>query len=158
MAVNNFAPAEYGGYVLGANSGGGGGGSSVFEEWLGITQTKTATITLIPDEGIDLSGAVLNVEYYVCPSGGYYDSDYHTYIRNKITLNGDTFDIPVPLRSGDYTTLGFYGFVTAGGDSIRVKATPSEGADWTGDVAFDDVFYVWVVSGDCTLTFGVEHN
>lgn len=26
MAVNNFAPAEYGGYVLGANSGGGGGG------------------------------------------------------------------------------------------------------------------------------------
>lgn len=26
MAVNNYAPAEYGGYVSGADSGGGGGG------------------------------------------------------------------------------------------------------------------------------------
>ena len=36
MSVNNFAPAEYGGYVLGANSGGGGGG--------GIEPLETYTI------------------------------------------------------------------------------------------------------------------
>lgn len=30
MAVNNFAPAEYGGYVLGVNGSGGGGGDDMF--------------------------------------------------------------------------------------------------------------------------------
>lgn len=31
MAVNNYAPAEYGGYVSGVESGGGGGGGSAIE-------------------------------------------------------------------------------------------------------------------------------
>lgn len=30
MAVNNFAPAEFGGYVLGVNGSGGGGGDDMF--------------------------------------------------------------------------------------------------------------------------------
>ena len=48
MTVNNFAPAEYGGYVLGANSGGGGGGGlSEFDEFCGFTGSAHITLNLV---------------------------------------------------------------------------------------------------------------
>lgn len=40
MAVNNFAPAEFGGYVSGVESGGGGGDSSIIE-FSGIAINKS---------------------------------------------------------------------------------------------------------------------
>ena len=144
MAVNNYAPAEYGGYVLGANSGGGGGGLSEFDEFCGFTGSAHITLNLVlPEED---PGPFTRTYFTVTVS----DREY----TRKIDISFSdlhTNEIVVPISEGNIIEISAAGGVTSNGyyDADMSNATI------TGDLTRDEELTGVVVNGDGTITVEV---
>lgn len=159
MAVNNFAPAEYGGYVLGANSGGGGGGLSNFDEFLQMSGTAEVEMTVNFPEGTQ-NTTITGVDIYidVGTMDEYYEFSYNLRIEYLIVPDSNTFTVVVPICDSENlsnTTLyldqmflrtsgGFYRF-----DSSSAQTTG--GVEKNENVA-GRVF----ITGDGTLSINVN--
>lgn len=151
MAVNNFAPAEFGGYVLGVNGSGGGGGLSPFDEWLGVTGYAEVILNYTFPEGSEDTG--LSSGSYRIVIGTFdewntmYES-YNFYISNPELIAGSgSMTIIVPIIEGKTSVL--YDFAVDG----------NEGGYYTFDLAdtsftenISSVENYITVSGDGTIT------
>lgn len=146
MAVNNFAPAEYGGYVLGANSGGGGGGGlSEFDEFCGFTGSAHITLNLVlPQEDPGpFTFMYCNINVW--------DTSGEEYFRNmEIHFdNLHTNEIVVPVSGSDVIEITNVGGETNSGFYYTDLST----ATLTGDLTRDsDHVSGIVVNGDGTIT------
>ena len=142
MAVNNFAPAEYGGYVLGANSG---GGSSPFEQMLGITGYAEVIVNFTLPEGEIPANGKVDVEMGILNSLD--SASSNTDIRTYIATDTISVVIQVPLSSNHVTTL-----TIASVDNSQNMYIVDQYTSLSGDVEFhqDEVWPegVIVVNGD----------
>ena len=143
MAVNNFAPAEYGGYVLGANSG--GGGRSPFEQMLGITGCAEVIVNFTLPEGEIPANGEVNVEMSIYNSLD--SATWNTNIQTFIATDTISVVIQVPLSSNHVTILTIEDV-----DNINNSYMVDQYTSFSGDVEFhrDDMFPagVIVVNGD----------
>ena len=142
MAVNNFAPAEYGGYVLGANGGGGGGGT-------GIQPLAVWNVTI---SSVPVNDNPLTVNYL---QG---ENDNGTYLGIGVVDENKIYTYySIPLDDG----------ITDRNVSIAVFGNPEDFDGTTGfycdeienchpvvtgDITFnDDYGWFFAVSGDGTI-------
>lgn len=157
MAVNNFAPAEYGGYVLGANSGGGGGGGlSEFDEFVGITSFANVTLNFVFPEGTT-DTQIVDIQY----KGGFADLDEYDNVNPHFVWEGKLTNpeglsiiIPVPISEnhdmsflslGDFSVNTGSGFYLLDGNNMTVS----------GDVESFTGFYLRV-NGEGSATIGLS--
>lgn len=152
MAVNNFAPAEYGGYVLGANSGGGGGGSSPFDEWLGVTDYAEVTVNYTFPEGsedTELTDGSYDIQIGTFDEWGNLSSIYQFTIMNSELIAGSgSMTIIVPLIEGKISCISNFSLNASNG----YYSYNLSDATYTGNITIDMDNALIVVSGDGTIT------
>lgn len=149
MAVNNFAPAEYGGYVLGANSGGGGGGGmSPFDEMCGFTDFVVLTIHITgrPEGMGDIVKSAYTIEFgtagehYLTPAGSF-----------SLYLDGEVTEIAIPIVDGMTTVIS--NNITYDGSNGGLYI-PDGTIALDGDIeAIYDSYYK--ITGDCSMSFSL---
>lgn len=141
MAVNNFAPAEFGGYVLGVNGSGGGGGGDV------ITP-------------IEMYHVILNAPAYdgtfAIRYASVYDENYNEYLTYSwVDDNTLILDYVMSMASGlDNVEVNIAKFrETEEGYVISMSAIDNYHAVVTGDIAFnDDDGWQFTITGDGTIS------
>jgi hypothetical protein len=152
MAVNNFAPAEYGGYVLGANSGGGGGGSSPFDEWLGVTGYAEVTVNYTFPEGSEdtgLTGGAYNIQIGTYDEWDNMSQTYQFTIMNPELIAGSgSMTVIVPLIEGKISSISNFGLEASNG----YYSYNLSDATYTGNITIDTNNSLIVVSGDGAIT------
>lgn len=114
MAVNNFAPAEYGGYVLGVNgSGGEGGGDDMFivNE---VYDSEAGTHTLDKTWQEIYNAAVVEKKLVMCPivqdnsSGDSIAIAYNFGLLSSLTKNEDSEYPENNYYEVTFNTIGSY--------------------------------------------------
>ena len=158
MAVNNFAPAEYGGYVLGANSGGGGGGSSVFDEQYGVAGWYDVEITFQAPEGSRDSLEEASVAITILIVGAN-DRDLLKIITpvelNTMLISDNKYVLHVPYLTGDDNT-SYFNVTGVNGENYYV--TDGSSATCTGDVEYDSYIQAIKVTGDGSVTAPLDYS
>lgn len=160
MAVNNFAPAEYGGYVLGANSGGGGGGgTSPFEEQYGVAGWYTVEITFQLPEGA--SGSL--EEASVAASINIYDMEDANILMianeqelSTLLISDNKCTLHIPYLTGNEngkSTFSLNGVYTSNNAYIGDDA----GSTCSGGVEFDSDNSWYNVTGDGSITLPLQY-
>lgn len=145
MAVNNFAPAEFGGYVLGVNGSGGGGGD-IYGEFYGISGYAHVTINgnFPEDFGVP---TLTYIGYTVGTMSG---SDIYPEIMScQMQFNNNNYtEVLIPLVEGYAST---FGTSYENSDGSYVTANLST-ATSTGDVTVDSENHRIIVEGDGSVT------
>lgn len=139
MAVNNFAPAEYGGYVLGANSG--GGGLSEFDEWMGYSNFAHVTLNLTLPEGVT---GIKKTFIYVSLSNETFEGT-----EFGINRTGNVDELIIPIVEGMESIMNLedgFSFTGIGNDDVQLKV---DSATAEGDISVGE--YDITISGDGTI-------
>ena len=158
MAVNNFAPAEFGGYVLGVNGSGGGGGGSMFDEQYGIDGWYDVEITFqLPELSTDsLEGASVGVVISIINTEG----DDLLYISNAwkmqiMLISDNKYTLHVPYHTGDDSISIFNISEIHSVNNVYISA--DDGFTGSGGVEWNDDDYRFEVSGDGSAIIPLQY-